>query len=72
MRVYLGSSTSSKMSSTKEETYRIARSLGASSNSRVVANVDYHTVGLLPNPSAASFADACSGSFLVLKWRGTS
>ena len=63
MRVYLGLSSSSEMNSTKEETYRIAHSLGATSNSRVVANVDYRTVGLLPNQSAASFIDACIGSF---------
>ena len=63
MRVYSGTTSSGEMTSAKEETYRIARSLGASSNSRVVANVDYHTVGLLPNQSAASFIDACVGSF---------
>ena len=62
MRVYSGSSSSSKMSSMKEQTYWIARSLGASSNSWVVANVDYRVVGLLPSPSTASFVDACSGS----------
>ena len=49
MRVYSSSSSSSEMNSVKEETYRIAHSLGATSNSRVVANVDYRTVGLLPN-----------------------
>ena len=53
------------MNSTKQETYRIARSLGAASNSQVIASVDHHTIGLLPNQSAASFADACVGSFLA-------
>jgi hypothetical protein len=67
MRVYLGSSSSGEMSSAKEETYRIARSLGAALNSRVIANVDYRTVGLLPTPSAASFADACASSFSALE-----
>jgi hypothetical protein len=67
MQVYSWSSASSKMNSMKEETYRIARSLGAASNSRVIANVDHHTVGLLSNQSAASFVDACAGSFLALE-----
>jgi len=53
------------MNSTKEETYRIARSLGAVSSSRVIANVDCRTIGLLPNQSAASFAITCAGSFLA-------
>ena len=67
MRVYSGSSSSSKMTSTKDETYRIARSLGAASNSWVVANVDYRMVGLLPNQSVSSFTDACAGSFSAPK-----
>ena len=67
MRVYLGSSSSGEMNSAKEETYRIVRSLGAASNSRVITNVDHHMVGLLPNQSAASFTDACVGSFLALE-----
>ena len=63
MRVYSGSSSSSEMNFVKEETYQIARSLGSVLNSRVIANVDYHTIGLLPTPSMASFVDACAGSF---------
>jgi hypothetical protein len=55
------------MSSVKEGTYRIVHSLGASSNSWVVANVDYCTVGLLLIPSATSIADVCSGLFLAPK-----
>ena len=58
MRVYLGSSSSSEMNSTKEESYQISRSLGAASNSRVIANVDHRIVGLLPGKVAADFADA--------------
>ena len=53
------------MSSVKEETYRIARCLGATSNSWVITKVDYRMVSLLSTPSAASFADACAGSFSV-------
>jgi hypothetical protein len=41
----------------------IARSLGAASSSRVITNVDYHTVGLLPVPGGANYTDACAGSF---------
>ena len=63
MRVYSGSSSSGEMSSAKEESYRIARSLGAASSSRVIANVDYRVVGLLPGQSGDSFADACARSF---------
>ena len=51
------------MNSAKEETYRIARSLVATSNSQVIANMDHRAVGLLPNQSAASFVNACAGSF---------
>jgi hypothetical protein len=65
MQVYLGSSSSGKMNSTKKGTYQIAHSLGATSSFGVIANVDYHTIGLLPNPGAASFADACAGSFMA-------
>ena len=63
MRVYLGLSSSSEMNSAKEETYQIARSLGAASTSRVIANVDHRTIGLLPNQNEASFTDACAGLF---------
>jgi len=67
MWVYLGSSSSSKMNSAKEETYRIARSLGAVSSSRVFANMDYRTINLLPNSGGASLADVCTGSFSALE-----
>lgn len=63
MWVYSGSSSSSEMSTAKEETYRIAHSLGAASSSRVVVNVDHCTIGLLPSKIVADFADACVGSF---------
>ena len=46
-----------------KESYRIARSLGAASTSRVIANVDYRTIGLLPSLSEASFANAFASSF---------
>lgn len=59
----MGSSSSGEMSSTKEETYQIARSLGAASSSRVIANMDHRTVGILPDKVMADFADACVGSF---------
>ena len=65
MRVYSGSRSSSEMNSTNEETYRIARSLGAASSSWVIGNVDYRTIGLLPNLGEASFTDACIGLFLA-------
>jgi hypothetical protein len=65
MRVYLGSSSSGKMNSGKKGTYQIARSLGSTSSFGVIANVDYHMIGLLPNPGAASFADTCAGSFMA-------
>jgi hypothetical protein len=65
MKVYSGSSSSGEMSPAKEETYRIARSLGAASSSRVIANADLRTVGLLPDKAVADFADACAGSFVA-------
>ena len=65
MRVYLGSSSSSEMNSMKEETYRIAHSLGVASTLWVIAKVDYRVIGLLLSLSGASFADACAGSFLA-------
>ena len=33
----------------------------------MVANIDYRTVGLLPNPSVTNFANARAGSFLAPK-----
>jgi hypothetical protein len=63
MRVYSGLSSSGKKNSAKEETYQIACSLWAASNSRVIANVDYRTVALLLDQGAANFADACAGAF---------
>lgn len=67
MRIYSGSSSSGKMTSVKEETYQIARALGAVSNSRVIANVDHRTVGLLPGEAMVAFADACVSSFTALE-----
>lgn len=67
MRVYLGSSSSGKMSVTKEETYRIARYLGVASSSWVIVNVDHRTIGLLPDKATVEFADACAGSFAALE-----
>lgn len=63
MRVYSGPSSSGEMGSAKEETYRIARSLGIGSWSRLVGNEDYRAVGLLPSQEAVAFADSCSESF---------
>ncbi|XP_066333146.1 uncharacterized protein [Miscanthus floridulus] len=40
---------------------------GAASGSRVIVNVDYRTVGLLPGKVAPDFADACVGSFMALE-----
>ena len=60
--MYLGSSSLGEMTSAKEETYRIARALGAPLNSRVIAHVDYRTVGLMPNKAAADFVDSFVGS----------
>ena len=65
MRMYSGSTSSGEMNFAKEETYPIAHSLGAASNSWVIANVDYCTVGLLLDQGAANFADACAGAFLA-------
>jgi hypothetical protein len=69
MQVYSGLSSSGKMNSAKEETYRIACSLGAVLSSRVIANVDYRAIRLLPNPGVASFTDACAGLFSALELR---
>ena len=71
MRVYSRSNSSSKMNSTKEETYQIAHSLGATSNSRVIANVDYRTVGLLPGQGRLTLLMHALVPFRLLKWRGT-
>lgn len=63
MWVYSRSSSSGEMSYVKEETYCIARSFGVASNSRVIANVDHHMIGLLPSKAVADFVNACAGSF---------
>jgi len=67
MRVYSGSSSSGEMNPAKEETYHIACSLGAASNSRVIANVDHRTVGLLLGKVVADFVDTCPDSFTALE-----
>jgi hypothetical protein len=67
MQVYAGSNSSGEMSSANEETYRIVRALGVPSSSRVIANVDYCTIGLLPNKAMTDFTDACVGSFSALE-----
>jgi len=65
MQVYSGLSSSGDMNSTKKETYRIAHAIGMLSDSRVIANVDYHIIGLLPDKTAADFTNACARSFLA-------
>ena len=65
MRVYSGLSSSGEISYAKEETYRIARSLGVASSSWVIANVDHCTIGLLPDKAMVEFADACVGRRFV-------
>jgi hypothetical protein len=65
MCVYSGLSSSGEMTTAKEETYKLARALGAPSNSQIIANVDYRAVGLLPKKVAVHFLDRCAGSFLA-------
>lgn len=49
----------------KEETYRIARSLGSASHSRVIGNIDHRVIGLLPNKDGAKFADTYAVSVVA-------
>ena len=34
-------------------------------NSRVIANVDHRTIGLLPDEAVVAFIDACAGLFIA-------
>lgn len=65
MRVYSGGSTPDEMSPTREESYRIARSLGAESQARVVAIVNYFEAEMLPSREGLAFAEQCSGAYIV-------
>ena len=47
----------------KEETYRIACSLGVNSWSHLVGSVNYREIRMMPSREAAEFADFCSESF---------
>jgi hypothetical protein len=60
MCMYSRSSSSGEMTTAKEKTYKLARALGAPSNSRIIANVDYRVVGLLLEKAAVDFADRCT------------
>jgi len=71
MRVYSRSTSFKEMNIAKEETYQIAHSLGATSNSRVIANVDYRTVGLLPGQGRLTLLMHALVPFWLPKWRGT-
>jgi len=47
----------------KEETYRIACSLGVNSRSHLAGSVNYCDIGMMPSREAAEFADFCGESF---------
>lgn len=63
MQVYSGSSSSSEGDFAREDTYRIARSLGMDSKARLVVHVNPTAAGLLPGREGAALAEACLGAF---------
>lgn len=67
MLVYSGSSSSGEPDPVKEDTYRIARSLGSDSSARVVCNMDFHLIGFLPNKEASEFDAEYGSSFIALE-----
>ena len=54
MRFYMGSSSSSEPDSLKEESYRLARSLGVPSDGGMACRFNFHEIGLLPTSNAAA------------------
>jgi hypothetical protein len=52
MRLYSGSGSSGEMDSAKEESYRIARSLGFLSDAQLACGFDFRNLGLLPVDSS--------------------
>lgn len=62
---YLGSSSLGEMDLAKEEMYRIARSLGVNSRSRLVGRVDYRVMRMMLSREAVEFADFCGESFSI-------
>jgi hypothetical protein len=65
MRVYSGSSSSEDTNASREETYRVARSLGLASDSSLLSGVNYREVGVLPPPGDASqrYQELCDKAF---------
>lgn len=65
MRFYSGSSSSGELDSAKEESYRIARSLGVPSDAELACGFNFRDIGLLPASSAAAakFSEFCGRSF---------
>jgi hypothetical protein len=65
VRAYSGSGSSSETNVSREETYKLARSLGLPSDAQIVSGVDVREVGILPpaNASVADFAEVCSKTF---------
>ena len=58
---YLGLSSSSEMDPVREESYRIARSLGAASEANLACGFNFRQIGILPseNSDAMKFAEHC-------------
>lgn len=54
MRFYTGSCSSSELDSTKEESYRLARALGVSSDADLACDFNFCDIGLLPPDRAKS------------------
>jgi hypothetical protein len=65
VRAYSGSSSSGETNVSREETYKLARSLGLPSDAQIISGVDVREVGVLPptNASTADFAEVCSKTF---------
>lgn len=63
--VYSDGSSPDEPSPAQEESYRIARSLGAASSAQVLAKVDYVEAGLLPGRLGLEFAEQCSSAFVA-------
>lgn len=65
IRFYTGSSSSGESDSLKEDSYRLARSLGVASDAEMACGINYKDIGLLsPNtPACSKFMSICGKSF---------
>ena len=68
-RFYSGLSLSVETDPMREESYRIARSLGAALEANLACNFNFHQIGILPGKDndATKFAKQCAKALVALE-----